>query len=72
MVSIRQAVRKVSGKAPASSQESPAGLRRRFWAGTWKRWQAVPSVCSPKIPKPGQSTCCPARQASHSQSQATG
>ncbi len=69
---IRQAVRKVRGKAAASSQESAAGFGYTFWAGTCTSSQAVPSVCSPRMPKSGHATCWPARQASQRQQQETG
>ena len=72
VLSIRQAVRKVSGKAPASSQLSPSGLANTLRASTCTSSHAVPSVCSPMTPKRAQRTFSPARHHLHSQQHATG
>src|SRR6266852_699134 len=72
VVSIRHAVRNVSGKAAASSQLSPAGLRNTLRASIWISSHAAPSECSPSTPKCGQRTFSPARHHSHSQSHRVG
>ena len=69
---IRQAVRNVSGNAAASAHESPRGLAKTFSGATCTNWQAVPSVCSPRMPNPGANTCRPARLSAEVQSQVTG
>ena len=59
VVSIRHAVRKVSGNAAASSQLRPAGLRKTLRASMWMSSHAVPSECSPSTPKRAHFTFSP-------------